>query len=91
MLLADIALERRYEEFIKRQLDDGRFDTASEVIQAGLEMLEDFENAQERWLTEAIPARLVEIEADPSVGIAADEVFARLETLHHARMAKTRK
>lgn len=88
--MADIALDRRYEEFIKRQLDDGRFDTASEVVQAGLEMLEDFENAQERWLTGEISARLSEIEADPSIGTPIDEVFSKLEAVHRSRMAQTR-
>lgn len=89
--MIDIALERRYEEFIRRQVNDGHFDTASDVVQAGLEMLADFENDQERWLKEEIPARLAEIEADPTTGIAADEVFSRLEVLHRERMARTPK
>lgn len=33
----------RYEEFIARQVEEGRFNNASEVIRAGLRMLEDYE------------------------------------------------
>ncbi len=33
----------RYEAFISRQLDEGRFNNASEVVRAGLRMLEDYE------------------------------------------------
>ena len=89
--MASIALERRYEEFIKRQLDSGQFESASEVVQAGLDMLEDFEDDRERWLTDEIPARLAEIQADPSKGVPAEEVFAKLEALHLARMEQTPK
>ena len=86
-----IALERRYEEFIKRQLDTGRFESASEVVQAGLEMLEDFDDAHERWLKDEILARLADIAADSSKAIPADEVFGELEMIHQARLAQARK
>jgi len=33
----------RYESFIARQIQDGRFNNASEVVRAGLRMLEDYE------------------------------------------------
>ena len=88
--MTDIVLDRRYEDFIKRQLDDGRFDTASEVVQTALDMLEDFENVQKHWLREEIPARLAEIEADPSIGLPIDEVFSKLEATHRSRMVRTR-
>ena len=89
--MADIALERRYEEFIQRQLDDGRFDNAGEVVQAGLDMLEDFETAQDRWLTEDIAVRIAEIEASPSITVSSEEVFARLEELHRERLSQAPK
>ncbi|UVC08528.1 type II toxin-antitoxin system ParD family antitoxin [Rhizobium sp. TH2] len=89
--MAAIALERRYEEFIKRQLDTGRFESASEVVQAGLEMLEDFDEAHERWLQDEIPSRMAEIKADPSKGIPVDEVFGELEVIHQAQLAQMRK
>lgn len=33
----------RYEAFITRQIEAGRFNNASEVVRAGLRMLEDYE------------------------------------------------
>ena len=33
----------RYEAFITRQVETGRFNNASEVVRAGLRMLEDYE------------------------------------------------
>ncbi|MFN3225430.1 MAG: type II toxin-antitoxin system ParD family antitoxin [Hyphomicrobiales bacterium] len=33
----------RYEEFVARQIEAGRYNNASEVVRAGLRMLEDYE------------------------------------------------
>lgn len=33
----------RYEEFVARQIELGRYNNASEVVRAGLRMLEDYE------------------------------------------------
>ncbi|MCI5078216.1 type II toxin-antitoxin system ParD family antitoxin [Oricola sp.] len=33
----------RYEAFIARQVEEGRYNNASEVVRAGLRMLEDYE------------------------------------------------
>lgn len=38
-----IALGSHFEEFIRRQLESGRYNNASEVIRAGLRMLEEAE------------------------------------------------
>ena len=50
----------RYEAFISRQLDEGRFNNASEVVRAGLRMLEDYETrlAEVRALVDAGDADL---------------------------------
>lgn len=37
------ALGEHYEKFIARQVQTGRFNNASEVVRAGLRMLEDYE------------------------------------------------
>lgn len=36
-------LGEHYERFISNQVDEGRFNNASEVVRAGLRMLEDYE------------------------------------------------
>lgn len=85
--MASIALNEHYERFIRRQLESGRYNNASEVVRAGLRMLEDFEEAREKWLRNEIPGRLDELEADVSTGVSLDSAFARLEARHHARLA----
>lgn len=37
------SLGEHYEDFITRQLSEGRFNNASEVVRAGLRLLEDYE------------------------------------------------
>lgn len=88
--MASIALGDHYEKFIKRQLESGRYNNASEVVRAGLRMLEDFEASRERWLRQEIPARRTEMRDDPSAVIPAEQVFDDLEARHRLRMAKAR-
>jgi antitoxin ParD1/3/4 len=42
-----VALGRHFEEFVKQQLDSGRFNNVSEVVRAGLRLLEDEEKLRE--------------------------------------------
>ncbi|MER9528180.1 type II toxin-antitoxin system ParD family antitoxin [Mesorhizobium sp. M0292] len=64
--------------------------SASEIVRAGLRMLEDFEAERERWLREEVPARLTELRQDPAKGIPVETVFSRLEARHHAKQAKAK-
>ncbi|HWU61153.1 MAG TPA: type II toxin-antitoxin system ParD family antitoxin [Ensifer sp.] len=82
--MPNVALGNHYEDFVKKQLDSGRYNNASEVIRAALRLLEDHEAARERWLNEEIPARFEELRANPSLGILAAEVRARFEAKHGA-------
>jgi len=76
--MASITLDAHYEKFVQELLDEGRFDSAKEAVQAGLRMLEDHESARERWIREEIPGRWAAHVADPSTGIPAEEVHAKL-------------
>lgn len=59
----------RYEEFIAAQIETGRYNNASEVVRAGLRMLEDYETRQ---LVDAADA---EIDTGKGIEIAsADEL-----------------
>jgi antitoxin ParD1/3/4 len=42
-----VALGSHFEEFVKKQLDSGRFNNVSEVVRAGLRLLEDAERLRE--------------------------------------------
>jgi antitoxin ParD1/3/4 len=37
------AIGDHFEDFIRKQIDSGRYNNASEVVRAGLRMLEDYE------------------------------------------------
>ncbi len=86
--MTSIALNDHYERFIKKQLESGRYNNASEVVRAGLRMLEDFEEARENWLREEIPSRLAELQKNPAISVPAEQVFANLEARFRAPKAK---
>lgn len=52
----------RYEAFIARQVETGRFNNASEVVRAGLRMLEDYETrlGEARALVDAADAEIAD-------------------------------
>jgi antitoxin ParD1/3/4 len=85
--MPNFALTDHYESFIKKQLESGRYNNASEVVRAGLRMLEDFEEARERWLRDEMPGRLADLQRNPGLGRPAEAVFERLEARHRARVA----
>lgn len=88
--MPNYALSDHYENFIRKQLESGRYNNASEVVRAGLRMLEDYEAQRESWIREEIPARLTELRQDPAKAVPAESVFSRLETRHRARQAKAK-
>lgn len=74
--------------FVARKIDLGEYETAEEVVSAGIQALRDQEDSFERRLREeALPAleRLLE---DPSRGRTIDEVFGRLRSRHEARLRR---
>ncbi|SDE49528.1 type II toxin-antitoxin system ParD family antitoxin [Desulfuromonas thiophila] len=83
-----VALSSHFEEFVRRQVETGRYNNVSEVVRAGLRMLEDAEAeqaAKQQALREAIAVGMAS-----GPGIPADEVFARLETKYLAMADKTK-
>lgn len=72
-----VALCSHFETFVREQLQSGRFNNASEVVRAGLRLLEEHEQRHQ--------AELQALRADIAAGKAsgapkpADEGFARLE------------
>jgi antitoxin ParD1/3/4 len=85
--MPNYALNDHYKSFIRKQLESGRYNNASEVVRAGLRMLEA---EREKWLREEILGRLAELRQDPTKGIPADTVFSRLEARHRAKQAKAK-
>lgn len=56
------SLGERFDRFIESQLAEGRFDSASEVVRAGLRLLEDHE-ARMKALREDIQVGIADMEA----------------------------
>lgn len=46
-MLTSVALDNHFEEFVRKQLETGRFNNVSEVVRAGLRLLEDEEKLRE--------------------------------------------
>ncbi|MBX5092539.1 type II toxin-antitoxin system ParD family antitoxin [Rhizobium lentis] len=88
--MPNVALGNHYEEFIRTQLESGRYNNASEVVRAGLRLLEDHEAARERWLNDEIPARDDDLIKKPDLGIPAETVRARFEAKRRNDAAKAK-
>ena len=76
-----------FETFIKAQIQQGRYASASEVIREGLRTLEE----REKFRVMKLEALRAEIQkgADSGPGIPAEEVFSRLEAKYQ-RIAQER-
>ena len=76
------ALGEHFERLIEEQVRSGRFNNASEVVRAGLRLLEDQEEERTLRLQE-LRERIVEgRQSGPPV--PADQVFDRLEAKYRA-------
>ena len=77
-----VALGEHFESFVKEQLSSGRYNNASEIVRAGLRLLEDLEKINAARLVELRKAIKEGLESGP--GRPAEEVFARLEAKYRA-------
>jgi antitoxin ParD1/3/4 len=53
-------------------------------------MLEDYEDARERWLREEIPNRYEEVKRDASKAVTLDAAISRFQAKHTAEMKKAK-
>jgi antitoxin ParD1/3/4 len=70
------AIGEHFEEFIKSQIESGRYVSASEVVRDALRLLEEQERLRGMRLDEL--RRLVQEGIDSGPGIPAQKVFAEL-------------
>ena len=79
--MASISLGEHFEKFAQDQISRGRYQNVSEVVRAGLRLLEDYEmTRQER--VQRLRAGIDEAWDDPDPSRPADDVFGRIEKLH---------
>jgi putative addiction module CopG family antidote len=76
-------------EIVEKKIRSGEYATVSEVVRDGVRALIARDAAVERWLREEVVPSIREMESDPSRGVAAAEVFARLEKRHAGREGKS--
>lgn len=79
----NVSLTPEFDRFVQKEIESGRFASASEVIRAGLRLLSDQEQERESR-REAVRAWIRESLDDPRPSPSEDEVVARVE----ARLSK---
>jgi antitoxin ParD1/3/4 len=86
-IMTSIALSAHFETFIKEQVETGRFNNASEVVRAGLRLLEDAEAQRQdrerklKALDEALARGIADADAGRLIPLeeAMDELRRRLK------------
>lgn len=79
-----VALGSHFEEFVKKQLESGRFNNVSEVVRAGLRLLEDEEKLRQLRHRELRAAIQQGFDSDDAGSV--EEVVAR----NRARRTKSK-
>ncbi len=83
-----ITLPHEMAAMVKAKVASGEYATESEVIRDGLRALQARDAAVENWLRDEVAKSYDEYAADPSIGIPASDVMARLRASYKARLAK---
>ena len=74
---------------VKAKVASGEYATESEVIRDGLRALQARDAAMEDWLRSEAAKSYDEFAANPSIGIPAGEVMARLRASYRNRLANS--
>jgi antitoxin ParD1/3/4 len=83
-----ITLPHDMAAMVKAKVASGEYATESEVIRDGLRTLMARDAAIDTWLRGEVAKSYDEFAADPSIGIPADEVMARLRASYRERLGK---
>ena len=80
-----VALSSHFETFVRNQIESGRYNNASEVVRAGLRLLEDQQKQTELQMDAMRAAIAAGLASGP--GVPADQVFDQLEAKYRAQAA----
>jgi putative addiction module CopG family antidote len=83
-----ITLPNEMADLVRAKVAAGEYATESEVIRDGLRVLLARDRAVEGWLREKVAPAYDRLKADPSRGVSAKHVRARLATEHSKATAK---
>lgn len=81
-----VALSPHFEAFVRQQVESGRFNNVSEVVRAGLRLLEEREAEQAAKLQALREAVAVGLASGPD--LSEEEVFDELEARLQAMVDK---
>jgi antitoxin ParD1/3/4 len=84
-----ITLPHDMAAMVKAKVASGEYATESEVIRDGIRALQARDAAVEKWLRDEVAKSYDEYAADPSTGIPAEEIMARLRASYRARQTKS--
>ena len=76
------AIGDHFEQFIKTQLESGRYSSASEVVRDALRLMEEREQLRQVQLEQL--RQQIQAGIDSGPGIPAEEVFDRLSAKYQA-------
>jgi antitoxin ParD1/3/4 len=71
--------------FIEAQVASGSYASASDVVRAGLQALQERDAAEERWLKEEVAPVYDAMQADPGRAQTLDAVFATIRARNERR------
>ncbi|MDA8416524.1 MAG: type II toxin-antitoxin system ParD family antitoxin [Betaproteobacteria bacterium] len=80
-----VALSSHFETFVRNQVESGRYNNASEVVRAGLRLLEDQQKQAELQMAAMQAAIAAGLASGPD--IPADQVFDQLVAKYRAQAA----
>ncbi|GGF74330.1 CopG family transcriptional regulator [Azorhizobium oxalatiphilum] len=87
--MPNVSLGPHFEAFIEKQIAEGRFQNASEVVRAALRLLEDHEVSHEERLA-GLLRRIDESLEDPRPSVPMEEVMAHLAARRRLRSGPAR-
>lgn len=82
-----VSLPEEQSAFIERLVAISEYGSASDVVSAGIEALQDHDREMEHWLQTEVAETYDRLRADPSRGIPLEEVMAELKARHEAKLA----
>ena len=84
--MASVSLGDHFEKFAQEQIAQGRYQNVSEVVRAGLRMLEDYEMTRQERLG-SLKTKINDAWDDPRPSLTAGEVSDQLEKHHREAVA----
>ncbi len=79
-----ITLPNDMAAMVADKVNSGAYASASEVMRDGIRALMERDAALEKWLREEVVAGHAEYLADPSKGVPADQILARIKARRSA-------